>query len=170
MKRFVVAAILATSSTFTFAADQQCLANKYDGYVDASLQWYQDLVDLTVTQYPDLDDVSQWFLDGRKHHFELNREAVHYFLKHDPSRVATELPVEAWLKLEQHDVKQLASRSDKLGEAAQKTFTDRQSTNHEKNYELRSAFADLLSHPQKIDSALNKYNQSIEKLEKQKCN
>ncbi len=170
MKRFVVAAILATSSTFTLAADQQCLANKYDGYVDASLQWYQDLVDLTVTQYPDLNDVSQWFLNGRKHHFELNREAVHYFLKHDPSRVATELPVEAWLKLEQHDVKQLASRSDKLGEAAQKTFTDRQSTNHEKNYELRSAFADLLSHPQKIDSALNKYNQSIEKLEKSKCN
>lgn len=30
MKRFVVAALLATSSTFTFAADQQCLANKYD--------------------------------------------------------------------------------------------------------------------------------------------
>lgn len=169
MKRFVVAALLATSSTFTFAADQQCLSNKYDGYVDASLQWYQDLVDLTVAQYPDLDEVSQWFLDYRKHHFELNREAVHYFLKNDPSRVATEQPIEAWLKLEQHDVKQLASRSDKLGEAAQKTFSDRQSTNHEKNYDLRSAFADLLSHPQKIDSALNRYNQSIEKLEKQQC-
>lgn len=168
MKRFVVAAP-ATSSTFTFAADQQCLANKYDGYVDASLQWYQDLVDLTVSQYPDLKEVSQWFLDGRKHHFELNREAVHYFLKNDPSRVATEQPIEAWLKLEQHDVKQLASRSDDLGEAAKKTFSDRQSTNHPKNYELRSAFADLLSHPQQIDSALNKYNQSIEKLEKQKC-
>ncbi len=169
MKRFVVAALLATSSTITFAADQQCLTNKYDGYVDASLQWYQDLVELTVTQYPELDDVSQWFLTGRKNHFELNREAVHYFLKHDPSRVATEQPVEAWLKLEQHDVKQLASRSDKLGAAAQKTFIDRQTTNHEKNYELRSAFADLLSHPQKIDSALSKYNQSIEKIEKQKC-
>ena len=124
---------------------------------------------MTVAQYPDLDEVSQWFLDGRKHHFELNREAVHYFLKNDPSRVATEQPIEAWLKLEQHDVKQLASRSDKLGEAAQKTFSDRQSTNHEKNYDLRSAFADLLSHPQKIDSALNRYNQSIEKLEKQQC-
>ncbi|HHC6657870.1 TPA: hypothetical protein ACN326_001666 [Vibrio parahaemolyticus] len=169
MKRFVVAALLATSSTFTFAADQQCLANKYDGYVDASLQWYQDLVDLTVSQYPDLKEVSQWFLDGRKHHFELNREAVHYFLKNDPSRIATEQPIEAWLKLEQHDVKQLASRSDDLGEAAKKTFSDRQSTNHPKNYELRSAFADLLSHPQQIDTALNKYNQSIEKLEKQKC-
>ncbi|MBM4956279.1 hypothetical protein HYO30_04480 [Vibrio parahaemolyticus] len=169
MKRFVVAALLATSSTFTFAADQQCLANKYDGYVNASLQWYQDLVDLTVSQYPDLKEVSQWFLDGRKHHFELNREAVHYFLKNDPSRVATEQPIEAWLKLEQLDVKQLASRSDDLGEAAKKTFSDRQSTNHPKNYELRSAFADLLSHPQQIDTALNKYNQSIEKLEKQKC-
>ena len=71
MKRFVVAALLATSSTFTFAADQQCLANKYDGYIDASLQWYQDLVDLTVTQYPDLKEVSQWFLEGRKHHLSL---------------------------------------------------------------------------------------------------
>ncbi len=30
MKRFVVAALLATSSTFTLAADQQCLASKYD--------------------------------------------------------------------------------------------------------------------------------------------
>ncbi|EVT78796.1 hypothetical protein D032_2889 [Vibrio parahaemolyticus V14/01] len=112
---------------------------------------------------------SPYILDGRKHHFELNREAVHYFLKNDPSRVATEQPIEAWLKLEQHDVKQLASRSDDLGEAAKKTFSDRQSTNHPKNYELRSAFADLLSHPQQIDTALNKYNQSIEKLEKQKC-
>ncbi|PQJ45874.1 hypothetical protein BTO00_06935 [Vibrio campbellii] len=169
MKRFVVAALLATSSTFTFAADQQCLANKYDGYIDASLQWYQDLVDLTVTQYPDLKEVSQWFLEGRKHHFELNREAVHYFLKNDPNRVATEQPVEAWLKLEQHDVKQLATRSDELGQAAQKTFSDRQSANHPKNYDLRSAFADLLSHPKQIDSALNKYNQSIAKIEKQKC-
>ncbi|GAK15064.1 LOW QUALITY PROTEIN: hypothetical protein JCM19053_4951 [Vibrio sp. JCM 19053] len=168
MKRFVVAALLATSSTFTLAADQQCLASKYDGYVDASLQWYQDLVDLTVTQYPDLKEVSQWFLDGRKHHFELNREAFTTF-ENDPSRVATEQPIEAWLKLEQHDVKQLATRSDKLGEVAKQTFSDRQSTNHPKNYELRSAFADLLSHPQQIDTALNKYNQSIEKIEKQKC-
>ena len=169
MKRFVVAALITTSSTFTFAADQQCLANKYDGYVDASLQWYQDLVDLTAAQYPDLDEVSQWFLEGRKHHFELNREAVHYFLTNDPSRVATEQPIEAWLKLEQHDVKQLASRSDALGKAAQQTFNDRQSTNHPKNYELRSAFADLLSHPKQIESALNKYNQSIESIEKQQC-
>ena len=95
--------------------------------------------------------------------------AQRYFLKNDPSRVATEQPVEAWLKLEQHDVKQLATRSDELGQAAQKTFSDRQSTNHPKNYDLRSAFADLLSHPKQIDSALNKYNQSIAKIEKQKC-
>lgn len=169
MKRFLVAALLATSSTFTFAADQQCLASKYDGYIDASLQWYQDLVDLTVAQYPDLDEVSQWFLDGRKHHFELNRKAVHYFLEHDPSRVATDQPIESWLRLDQQDVKQLSNRNDELGQAAQKTFNDRQSTNHEKNYDLRSAFADLLSHPQRIDTALNKYNQSLEKLEKVTC-
>ncbi|MGR5233819.1 hypothetical protein [Vibrio rotiferianus] len=169
MKRFVVAALLASCSGYTFAADQQCLTEKYDSYIDASLQWYQDLVDLTVTQYPDLDEVSNWFLEGRKHHFELNRQAVHYFLENDPSRVATGQPVEAWLKLEQQDVKQLATRNDELGQAAKKTFSDRQSTNHEKNYDLRSAFADLLSHPKQIDAALNKYNQSISKIEKQKC-
>ncbi|MGR5209850.1 hypothetical protein ACPV4A_04835 [Vibrio rotiferianus] len=169
MKRFVVAALLASCSGYTFAADQQCLTEKYDSYIDASLQWYKDLVDLTVTQYPDLDEVSNWFLEGRKHHFELNRQAVHYFLENDPSRVATGQPVEAWLKLEQQDVKQLATRNDELGQAAKKTFSDRQSANHEKNYDLRSAFADLLSHPKQIDAALNKYNQSISKIEKQKC-
>ncbi|MDF2152386.1 hypothetical protein [Vibrio sp. CAU 1672] len=169
MKRFVVAALLTSCSSFTFAADQQCLAQKYDAYVDASLTWYQDLVDLTASQYPHLAEVSQWFLEGRRHHFELNREAVHYFLANDPARVATGQPVEAWLKLEQHDVKQLATRTDPLGVAAQKTFSDRQSANHPQNYELRSAFADLLSHPKKIDAALNRYNQSISKIEQMKC-
>ncbi|ELP5729638.1 hypothetical protein QTV44_002909 [Vibrio vulnificus] len=169
MKRFVVALMLASTSTFSLAANEQCLAKKYDAYIDASLSWYADLADLTSTKYPELTEVSSWFLEGRKHHFELNRAAVHYYLQHDPSRVAVEKPVESWLQLEQNDIKQLASRSDDLGEIAKRTFNDRQAANHEKNYELRSAFADLLSHPQQIDTALVKYNQAIAKVAEAKC-
>lgn len=169
MKRLIVALLLGASSSMVAAADNACLSKKYDAYIDASLHWYEDLAQLTSEQYPDLKEVSEWFLEGRKHHFELNRAAVHYYLDKDATKVATEQPVEAWLQLEQKDIKTLASRSDELGQIAQVTFNDRQSKPHEKNYELRSAFADLLSHPTKIDSALKRYNQSIKELESIAC-
>ncbi len=169
MKRTLVAMLLAATSTFASAADNACLAKKYDAYIDASLHWYEDLATLTSEQYPDLTEVSQWFLKGRKNHFELNRTAVHYYLENDPLKVATNQPVEAWLQLEQKDIKVLASRSDELGQVAKVTFEDRQAKPHEKNYQLRSAFADLLSHPTKIDSALKRYNASIKQLEAIQC-
>lgn len=152
------------------AADNTCLSNKYHGYIDASLSWYESLVDLTVEKNPTLDGVSQWFLEGRQHHFELSRKAVDYYLEHDPSLISTDKSVESWLNLEQEDIKRLATRSDELGEYAQKTFSDRQSKPHEKNYELRSAFADLLSHPQAIDVPLQAYNNAMEKISAIKCN
>lgn len=169
MKRTIAALLLAASSTMAIAADNTCMSKKYDAYIDASLHWYEDLSQLTAEQYPDLKEVSEWFLEGRKNHFELNRAAVHYYLKEDPTKVATAQPVEAWLQLEQKDIKVLAYRSDELGQLAQVTFADRQATPHEKNYQLRSAFADLLSHPTKIDSALKRYNESIKNLEAINC-
>lgn len=124
---------------------------------------------LTNQQYPELSEVGAWFYNGRKNHFELNRAAVHYYLNEDTSKVATEQPIEAWLKLEQLDIKALASRNDALGSIASKTFADRQSTPHPKNYELRSAFAELLSHPNKIDQVLSKYNSAIAQAEGINC-
>ncbi|WP_070965142.1 hypothetical protein [Vibrio sonorensis] len=169
MKRMIVALMLSATSTFALADDNTCLSKKYDAYIDASLHWYEDLTALTAEQDPNLTEVSQWFLNGRKNHFELNRAAVHYYLENDPSKVATAQAVEGWLKLEQKDIKVLASRSDELGHLARTTFNDRQSKRHHQNYELRSAFADLLSHPTKIDTALKRYNSAISKLEEIKC-
>lgn len=169
MKRLLLAAMLCSMSTLSHAADTQCLSGKYDAYVDASLTWYQDLLQLTKQKYPDLEEVGNWFYQGRKNHFELNRAAVHYYLKENTSKVATEKPIEAWLKLEQVDVKALATRDDALGDIAAKSFKDRQSKPHPRNYDLRSAFAELLSHPNKIDTVLSKYNQAISKAEAIKC-
>lgn len=174
MKRLCIALLLASTTTCSFAADSmseinQCQAKKYDAYINASLNWYSDLTALTSEQYPELTEVSEWFLEGRKHHFELNRAAVNYYLVNDSSKVATAQSVEGWLQLEQHDIKTLAMRNDELGQIAKSTFDDRQSTAHAQNYELRSAFAELLSHPKQIDTALQRYNQSIAKLETITC-
>lgn len=169
MKRLALTILLSSITSASFAADTQCQSNKYDAYIDASLAWYKDLTNLTAQQYPDLKEVGDWFYQGRENHFELNRAAVHYYLKEDSSKIATEQPVEAWLKLGQKDIKELAGKNDELGQIAAKTFSDRQSTPHAKNYELRSAFADLLSHPSKIETALSKYNQAITLVEETKC-
>ncbi|MDP4492596.1 hypothetical protein [Vibrio sp. AH4] len=168
MKRLSTALLMSVISVSAYA-DNACLSQKYDAYIDASLNWYSDLTKLTSDQYPGLTEVSQWFLEGRQHHFALNRAAVHYYLQHDPSKVETAQHVESWLKLEQQDIKQLATRSDELGKLASVTFADRQAAPHSQNYELRSALADLLSHPKQIESALNRYNQAIEKVEAIDC-
>lgn len=171
MKRYAVATLTALLSLNALADNKSdCYAAIYDGYIDASMQWYQDLTDLTVEQYPQLEEVSAWFLQGRRNHFELNRIAVHYYLVNEPQKVATEQPVESWLNLEQTEVKALSERDDALGKAALTTYQDRQAKPHEQNYELRSAFADLLSHPVQIQPLLNKYNQSIDQLQRQVCN
>ncbi|WP_114764317.1 hypothetical protein [Vibrio rhodolitus] len=169
MKRTLLALLLSATSTAALAADNVCLSEKYDAYVEASMHWYEDLTSLTSEQYPELKEVSQWFLDGRRNHFDLNAAAVKYYLDNDPAKIALQKPVEAWLQLEQKEIKILASRSDELGQIAAKSFADRQSKQHPKNYELRSAFADLLSHPTKIDSALKRYNSSIAKVESMTC-
>jgi hypothetical protein len=169
MKRFLLATLLCSTPIFAQAEDSQCLSGKYDAYIDASLTWYKDLIGLTTQQYPELKEVGEWFFNGRKNHFELNRAAVHYYLENDSSKVQTEQPVEGWLQLKQVDVKELASRGDELGKLAATSFNDRQSKPHAKNYELRSAFADLLSHPNKIDAELSKYNQAITATEETNC-
>ncbi len=168
MKRLLFTTLLC-SSFLSQAADTQCLSSKYDTYVDASLAWYQDLTQLTTEQNPELKEVGEWFLNGRKNHFELNRAAVHYYLVQDMSKVATQQTVETWLKLEQVEIKQLATREDELGNLATKSYLDRQSKPHQKNYQLRSAFADLLSHPDKIEQILSKYNQAIAEANATNC-
>lgn len=169
MKRFAIAVLLTSVSTLSFAAQSTCQQSKYDTYIDASLAWYKDLVTITTAQQPELKEVGEWFLKGRTHHFELNREAVHYYLANDPSKVNTTGSVESWLKLEQQDIKQLTNRDDKLGQLAKETFSDRQALPHPNNYDLRTAFADLLSHPSKIDQALGQYNAKISKIEQVQC-
>ncbi|KXI22519.1 hypothetical protein [Photobacterium sanguinicancri] len=160
---------LALVPTTAMAASDTCLSNKYHQYIDASLSWYESLVTLSVQKDKNLQEVGQWFLDGRKHHFELNRQAFDWFLENDQSRLDFSQSVESWLKLSQQDVKAIAQQDDELGKFAKQAFDDRQSTPHAKNYELRSAFADLLSHPGNIEKPLNAYNEKITKIESIEC-
>lgn len=170
MQTRILTLLLCSLSAASQAADTQCLQKKYDAYIDASLNWYQDLIQLTTSQHPDLAEAGQWFYQGREYHFELNRTAVHHYLQKNPSKVATELSVESWLQLEQSEVKQLTSRNDALGQIASQSFNYRQSKPHPKNYQLRSAFAELLSHPDKIDTVLSRYNNAVSRAESIVCN
>ncbi|MGF1716621.1 hypothetical protein [Photobacterium chitinilyticum] len=161
MKLPAILLSLALLPSSVLAAPTSCESDKYHQYVDASLSWYQSLVDLAVKKDQNLEEVGQWFLEGRKHHFELNREAVDWYLANDKDQLDLEQPIETWLKLTQQDVKALAQQDNELGHFAKKSFDDRQSKPHEKNYELRSAFADLLTHPGNIDKPLNAYNEKM---------
>jgi hypothetical protein len=161
--------LLSALPAFAFAADTECQIKKYDTYIDASINWYQDLATLTSADNPDLQEVSDWFLDGRKKHFELNRLSVHQFLSTNPNKVSTELDVESWLQLTQADIKELSTRQDELGILAKSSFEYRQTKPHSQNYEFRSALAELLSHPNKIQPALTAYNNAVNQANSQVC-
>ncbi|CED70968.1 putative exported protein [Aliivibrio wodanis] len=169
MKLAAIILPFALLTTSVQAADTECLSNKYSQYVDASLTWYKELIAITVKKDPNLQSVGDWFLEGRQHHFELNRAAVDFYLKNDSSKVKTNQSIESWLQLDQKEIKNLASNNDELGKIAKITFDDRQAQPHKQNYELRSAFADILSHPKKIDTPLNAYNQKMTEISEINC-
>ena len=169
MKFTALVLSFALLPTAAFAYTQTCESNKYHQYIDASLEWYQNLVQLTVQKDPDLQEVGDWFMEGRTHHFELKREAVDWYLANDKSHLDLSQSVESWLKLTQQDIKALSAQQGNLGDYAKKVFEDRQSTPHPKNYELRSAFADLLTHPDEIDKPLKAYNRQMIAIAATQC-
>ncbi|QUJ68722.1 hypothetical protein KDD30_06380 [Photobacterium sp. GJ3] len=160
---------LALLPVSAFASTESCESDKYHKYIDASLTWYQSLVQLTVQKDPGLQEVGDWFLEGRTHHFELKREAVDWYLTHDKSHLDLSQSVESWLKLTQQDIKTLSEQQGTLGDYAKKVFEDRQGAPHPKNYELRSAFAELLTHPDDIDEPLKAYNQQMSAIAATVC-
>ncbi|WP_261817262.1 hypothetical protein [Vibrio gallicus] len=168
---FAMVSLSALSSPIALASNStQCQIDKYNTYIDASIKWYQDLSELTSTANPELKQVSEWFVKGRVMHFELNRTAVSLLLSEQPDKVATELDVESWLQLSQQDIKALSQRDDELGQAAQASFAYRQAKPNPQNYEFRSALAELLSHPNKIQPALDAYNSAVQSTNQIKCN
>ncbi|KDM91563.1 hypothetical protein [Photobacterium galatheae] len=164
---FVLSLALLPASVL--AATESCESEKYHKYVDASLTWYQNLVQLAVQKDPNLKEVGDWFLEGRTHHFELKREAVDWYLTHDESHLDLSQSIESWLKLTQQDIKSLSEQQGALGDYAKKVFEDRQGAPHPKNYELRSAFAELLTHPDDIDKPLKEYNQQMSAIASTEC-
>lgn len=169
MKLPAILLSLALLPTSVLASSDSCHSDKYHQYVDASLSWYQSLVNLAVKKDQSLEDVGQWFLEGRKNHFELNREAVDWYLENNKNKLDLSQPIESWLKLSQQDVKALSQQDSELGHAAKKSFDDRQSKPHAKNYDLRSAFADLLTHPGEIEKPLNAYNEKMTAIAAIEC-
>ncbi|WP_413111614.1 hypothetical protein [Thaumasiovibrio sp. DFM-14] len=169
MKKLMLMLVLSLTCTLSYANITSCQSEKYHQYVDASLNWYQALVDITREDNPSLADVGQWFLQGRQTHFYFNRTAVDWYLQHAPSELKTHLPIESWLDLSQEKIKALANSEHPLSQDAQVVYTLRQQQAHEQNYALRSAFADLLSTPTKIEVPLSAYNDAMASLALTSC-
>ncbi|AMG31988.1 hypothetical protein AL542_17695 [Grimontia hollisae] len=174
MRRSALFLIAALVPGMSFAKDigqldTLCVSQKYHSYINASITWYENLVDLTIKKNPDLEGVASWFLEGRRNHFMLNQDAFDYYLENDPSKLNFDAPVESWLSLTQEDVKTLSSSNGELADAAKKVFEFRQGKAHEGNYDLRSALASLLSHPKEIDVPLKQYNDAMSKITETSC-
>ncbi|MBC7003905.1 hypothetical protein BIZ37_15180 [Photobacterium sp. BZF1] len=169
MKLAALVLSAALIPSVTLASSSSCESDKYHQYIDASLNWYENLVELAVEKEPNLKEVGDWFLEGRKHHFELSRDAFDWYLANDKEKLALSLPVESWLNLTQQDVKALSEQDSELGKAAKLAFDDRQSKPHPQNYALRSAFAELLTHPGNIEKPLNAYNEKMAAIAEMEC-
>ncbi|WP_087016088.1 hypothetical protein [Thaumasiovibrio subtropicus] len=169
MKRMTLAITLALTALTVKAGEKECQSEMYHNYVDASLEWYQDLVSVAVEQDESLTDVAEWFLNGRRTHFLFNRTAVDWYLSNEPEKLQLALSVESWLTLDQAEIRALSESQHALSDDAKAMYELRQAKPHKQNYQLRSAFADLLSHPDKIDGPLKSYNEKMTQLAEMNC-
>nr|WP_086937644.1 hypothetical protein [Thaumasiovibrio occultus] len=168
----IVGLLLCSSPAFSNVTENNmaCYQSAYAEYVDISLDWYQDLLDIAVTNEPEMKDVADWFMAGRETHFGFNQAAFNWYLENEPQHLQLNLPVESWLAVEQAEVRTMAQDAQHpLQAQAQALYALRQGAPHPQNYALRSTFADLLSHPQQIDVPLNNYNQRMDALLNKSC-
>lgn len=174
MFRFVLPLCLTLMSTPSVASNindynQSCLKEKYQAYIDASVSWYENLINEVVEKHPDLKAVSDWFLEGRYDHFKLKQMVFTNYLSTDPDLLHLNKPVESWLNLTQEDIKSLSLSQSNIKEMAKKVYEFRQGNAQQGNYELRSALADLLKNPQNIEEPLNRYNDKMQVLTDMSC-
>ncbi|UJF16900.1 hypothetical protein L0B53_02865 [Vibrio sp. SS-MA-C1-2] len=165
---FTASSASATESS-TLSTKQQCFADKYSQYVDASLTWYQDLVKIAVNHDSNLKQIGDAFYQGRVNHFTLNKEAVAYYLVNQPEKVNTNKSVESWLTLSQSQIKVLSEGDTPLTNLATKEFAYRQESEKNDNYALRTAFNELLTQPTVIQQPLDKYNHAMTEMNKISC-
>ncbi len=164
---FLACLFLLPSSVL--ASDNTCSRQKYDQYVQSSLQWYQTLIDLAVKEDKALEEVGRWFLQARQHHLILNQQALSWYFQHQPQRIPLTLPVESWIALTQTEIKTLSQQSNALTPYAQRVFANRQAKPHPQNYQLRTMFALLLTQPQLMKNPLMTYNEKIKNINKINC-
>lgn len=166
---FLSLSLLTSFAQAKTELDATCASHLYQGYVDASVAWYKSLVSIAVEAQPELQDVGDWFLEARQAHFQFHGEAFDYFLAQSPERLNFSQSVESWLKLSQHEVKEISESQLPIASKAQSIYQFRQQKNHEKNYALRDAFAQLLSQPQVIQQPLKNYNLAMSELTPASC-
>ncbi len=169
MKNVCLAIALSLSTFGAYADTQSCHSDIYHDYISASLEWYEDLVSVAIEKDESLKDVAEWFLSGRRTHFLFNQTAVDWYLDNDREQLRLDQSVESWLAFDQEKIRDIANSDHPLALEAKKVYELRQSKPHQQNYELRSAFAELLSHPGNIDEPLTSYNDKMARLSTVEC-
>ncbi|MGL4855358.1 MAG: hypothetical protein ACRDDP_08655 [Plesiomonas sp.] len=151
------------------ALDQTCFTQKYEQFVQASDAWYATLLSKVTQQDPTLKVASEQFLNERKNYFNRNLTAVKWYLNHEPARLALDKSVNEWLSLDEESEKKLSSQSSEFAALNEQVFNDRVVKPNPQSYALRSAFAELLTHPENVREGLESYNRSMEKIEAVHC-
>jgi hypothetical protein len=108
-----------------------------------------------------------WPVVGR-HHFKFYQAAFIWYLQHEPNKLHLNQSVESWLSLTQEEISNIAKSQSPLATKAKAVFDERQN-NHPDNYKLRAQFAQLLTDPKKIKSALDRYQSALARIEAIKC-
>lgn len=147
----------------------QCVSDKYQKYIQASISWYENIISHTVEKHPDLNEVTQLFFDLREKHFLFNQKVFDFYLINQPDQLNLSRSVESWLDISQYDIQQLSLQSSPLSMSAKEIHALRQTSGHRDNYKLRTALADLFSDPNNMKTALDNYNQKITQINQTKC-
>ncbi|MGL5006664.1 MAG: hypothetical protein ACRC53_04625 [Plesiomonas sp.] len=151
------------------AFDQVCFTHKYEQFVQASDAWYATLLNKVTQQNPTLKVASEQFLNERTNYLNRNLSAVKWYLSHEPNKLALDKPVNEWLSLDEESEKTLSNQNSEFARLNTQVFNDRVVKPNPQSYALRSAFAELLTHPENVRIELDNYNRAMKKIEALHC-
>lgn len=146
-----------------------CIANKYDRYAQAQEDFQRGLTRLISETAPQYTDVAQVLMVDQLNRIERARLEVEYLSRHDPSRLRTDMPVNAWLSLDDSDRQPIASQNDRYAELLRLAAEASDRPPHPDGDGLRALMRDEIAKLVAYKELLAAFSGSVEEIEAIRC-
>ena len=151
------------------ALNIQCAFGNYKNYSTAQEQWQRGLTDLIVKTNGNLKDVASMYLADQLNYIEMNLIAIEFTLRHNPSKIRTDAPINQWLDLDSDNKLAIAKISNRYAELLNLANAAKRRPSHPDGEALRMLMRNRIVKTTEYQNLLSEFNRVVANMNSNAC-